>query len=119
VSTFHALWLRKALLQAHTLLICLFCTTLAAYFALAATLFHPPLLLMLWSAALLAVYRLVERSGWRKEHYLILHPALAQWLQYNLIFAIAALLLYPQVPLPERLLTLAALTGLAATLGLW
>jgi hypothetical protein len=54
-----------------------------------------------------------------REETPVIHRALAGWLHYNPLLAIATLLVYPEVSLSERLLTLAALTGLGAVLGLW
>jgi hypothetical protein len=118
LSFLHAFWLRQGVLQVHSFIFSLFCTVLAAYFATLVSLFHLSLLLTLWSAVLLVAHRLKEYLPWLGGENLVIRQALTGWLHYSPLFAIAALLLEPEVSLAERLLNLAALTGLAVALGL-
>jgi hypothetical protein len=116
-SFLHLWWLHRATWESHALLFSLLCTCLALWLGSTTHLFHLPLFLALWSAALLLAHSLWEKKQWGGEVSVSLRHILSTWLDPSLLAAIAALILIPHVPLGEQLVTLPVLIVAAAGLG--
>jgi hypothetical protein len=117
LSFFHFWWLHRARWATHAVLASLFCTLLAGWLGSATQLFHFPLLIVLWSAAMFLTHLRWEKQQWGDERLQPLRQALSQWIAPSLLVAIVATLAHPELPLAERLSTLAGLIGLTASLG--
>jgi hypothetical protein len=117
ISFLHLWWLHRATWEGHAMLFALLCTCLALWLGSATSLFSLPLFLALWSAALLLAHFLWAKHQWGNEARLSLRHTLSTWLDPSLLIAIAALVLIPQVPLGERLITLSVLIVATASLG--
>jgi hypothetical protein len=115
-SFIYLVWLHCTSWTTHAALSSLLCTLLTVWLS-SFIAPHLPLFLALWSAALLFAHWVWERKQWGDETTLVIRQTLAKWLDPSLIVAITALALIPQVPLGERLATLAVLIGVAASLG--
>ncbi len=116
LSFFHLWWLHRAKWETHVVLASLFCTMLAAWRGSAAQFFHPPLFLALWTTAAFLGHLLWEKHQWGAEQLQPLRHTLSRWVAPSLVVAIVATLAYPELPLTERLISLAALIGI--TVGL-
>lgn len=117
LSFFHLWWLHRAKWETHVILASLFCTVLAAWRGSAAQFFHIPVFFTVWSAALFFVHLLWEKHQWGAEQLQPLRLTLSRWVAPNLVVAIVATLAYPELPLTERLLSLAALIGITVSLS--
>ncbi len=80
---------------------------LGAYLMLAASIVHPPLVFAGFASALLL---------WPRSDALA-HAVLRHWCGLATLVAMGALVLYGNVPIPERLATLAVVIGSSAALG--
>ncbi|NOT55644.1 MAG: hypothetical protein HOP18_13670, partial [Deltaproteobacteria bacterium] len=117
LSFFHLWWLHRAKWETHVILGSLFCTILAAWRGNAALFFHPPLFLALWSAVAHLTHLLWEKHQWGGEPLQPLRHTLSRWVAPSLVVAIVATLAYPELPLTERLFSLASLIGITVSLS--
>lgn len=117
LSFFHLWWLHRAKWEAHVVLASLFCTMLAAWRGSAAQVFHIPLFFTVWSASLFFAHLLWEKHQWGAEQLRPLRYTLSRWVTPSLVVAIVATLAYSELPITERLFSLATLIGITVSLS--
>jgi hypothetical protein len=118
LSFLHLLWLHRAGWTTHALLCSLLFTLFSVWLMNTPQFFHLPLFLALWSAGVLSVHLLWEHYQWGTDASQSIRRTLSQWSVYSLTTAVGvSVLLTLRVPLAESLVTLAILTGGAASLG--
>ncbi|MEI6706485.1 MAG: hypothetical protein WCK96_05030 [Methylococcales bacterium] len=115
LSFLHLLWIRFSTFFLHSFIHTLFLLVWMVYFTRLTELFHPPLLLALWSVVLLGGIRIIQPTRYQQE----IGTALTHWLTVSVCFATLVLLMYSQDTLGELMLSLAIVTGLSAALGWW
>jgi hypothetical protein len=113
LSFLHLLWIRFSTFFLHSFIHALFLLVWMVYFTSLTQLFHPPLLLALWSVVLLGGIRIMPPTRYQQE----IGTALTHWLTVSICLATLALITYSQDTLGELLLSLAMVTGLSATVG--
>jgi hypothetical protein len=113
LSFLHLLRVRFPSFSLHCFIYSLFLSVWAIYFTYLNRLFHPPLLLALWSVGLLVWIRIASPTRYKNE----IAAALTRWLTISLCLATVALLTYSADTLGELLLSLAIVTGLSAAVG--
>jgi hypothetical protein len=117
LSCLHLLWLQRDSWASHVVMASVFCTLLAVWLGIAAYPLHLPMFLALWSMILIVVDRVWKVQPWRDEGVSPLRHCLSAWLVWSALAAVAVWVLFPQVQLGERLLTLGILSGVAVYLG--
>ncbi|MCP4691261.1 MAG: hypothetical protein GY859_24660, partial [Desulfobacterales bacterium] len=116
-SFLHIFHQRKTAMNAHGFIFSLFCLIWTAKIHHPAILFQPPLLLALWSAALLAVHILQERQKDAESRHHAMARAVSQWATFSPWSALALLPVTPVKTLAETLAVLALTAGVMAALG--
>ncbi|MGH8578266.1 MAG: hypothetical protein ACREXJ_15415, partial [Gammaproteobacteria bacterium] len=111
LSMGHALGLSRTPVTMHGLVAALAGVWLGGYLMLASSIVHPPLAV---AGFALLVY---AARAFRPPTDLLGRSVLLRWCALATLMAIATLVLYWNVPVPERLLTLAGVIGLATGLG--
>ncbi len=115
LSFLHLLWLRFSTTSLHGFIYALLLSLWTIYFTCLNTLFQPPLFLTLWSMALLGSIYTV--SWFRCSHQSEITATITYWVKFSVVFATLGLVFYSANALAERLLSLAIITCLSATLG--
>ncbi len=110
LSMGHALRLSRTAVTMQGLVAALAGVWLGGYLMLASSIVHPPLAM---AGFALVVYAMVRRLPGIE-----LHAPLLRSCALGTVMSIVALLLYGEAPVPERLLTLAVVIGLATGLGI-